>query len=436
MSLDSKITTEGVAKRASDLAPRRRTVLRAGGLTALLSLTSCASDHDASSGEPSAVPADAAAGPVTNQWRWSAVPQPPSTPRWHAVTAWTGNEALFLGGSTAPACPSDSHTPCFNWQDLSEAHRDGMAYNPTAKRWRRTATAPQGVLDTAHAVIDQQVYILGEDALVVYDAEADDWTELPLPPGHPANSSPGYSLVAFDGKLVALAPGYATAPGETLPPELPDSIYDLAQGEGGQWLPLPDDPLDPMVFRNALATPYGLLLVASDVARSGPADPPPLVHAALLDAASSAWRRLPDSDQIFGGHWTWTGERALDATPGGDTGSDSSYGRLVPYSGALTLPAGTWTSIPQPPDPGSSSRGWPVEATAGARVATGGSIYDDIIQTWTTIPAPEKGRTAEEPGPAVWTSQGLLVLGSRAVPTIGEEAVTPNRNAWIYHPSR
>ena len=316
-----------------------------------------------------------------------------------------------------------------------------MAFNPSTNRWRRTAPAPQGLQDSPHVVIGQQVYVLGEDALLVYDAAEDDWTDLPPPPGHPANSSPGYSLAAFEGKLVALAPGYPAAPGQTPPPELPDSTYDLTHGDsdddgGGQWLPLPADPLDPMVFRNALATPYGLLLVASDVARSGPTDPPPLAHAALLDPTSSTWQRLPDSDQLFAGNWTWTGERALDATPGGDAGLNSSYGRLVPYSGALTLPAGTWTSIPQPPDPGSSSRGWPVEATAGARVATGGSIYDDTTQTWTTIPAPEKDRTAEEPGPAVWTSQGLLVLGSRAIPTTGEEPITLSPSAWVYHPSR
>lgn len=436
MSHDPQTATEGVARYAGDLPPRRRSVLRGGALAALLSLTACVSD-DTGSSEPSAVPTDAAEGvPVTDAWRWSAVPEPPSTPRWHAVTAWTGSEALFLGGSTEPACPSDSHTPCFNAYDSSSAHRDGVAWIPTENRWRRTAAAPQGILDSPHTVVGQRVYVLAEDALLVYDAGRDDWTQLPPPPGHPSNSSPGYSLVAFDGKLLALAPGYAAAPGEALPPQLPNSTYDLAGGDGGQWLPLPDDPLAPMVFHDALATPYGLLLVSSDVARSGPTDPPPLAHAALLDSTSSTWQRLPDSDQLFGGNWTWTGERALDATPGGDAGLDGSYGRVVPYSGALTLPAGTWTSVPQPPDPGSGPRGWPVEATAGARVTTGGSTYDDTTQTWTTIPAPGENRTTEEPGPAVWTSQGLLVLGSRAVPTVGEEAVTPTRNAWVYHPLR
>jgi hypothetical protein len=417
---------------ASAGAPRRRTVLRAVTLAAGLSSTSCTPD---AVGREPRVPAGAADGvPVTDSWRWSALPAPPSVPRWNAVAAWTGRDALFLGGSSEPPCPWDAHTPCFRDDDLSTAHHDGLAWNPGTNAWRRTAAAPRGVLDSPHAVVGDRVFVLAEDALLAYDAGSDTWAHLPLPPGHPVNQSPGYSLVAVGGSLLALAPGYAGSPGEALPPELPDSTYDLAQGDEGSWLPLPDDPLDPMVFRAALATPDGLLLLAGDVARSGPSDPPPLVHAALLDVASSTWRRLPDSDQLFGGGWTWTGERALSATPGTDAGLDGSYGRPVPYSGAVTLPAGTWSSVPQPPDLG--SRGWMVLATAGARVATLGFVYDDTTRAWTRLPAPAAHRAAEDPGPAVWTSQGLVVLGSRLVPATGEEAVTPSRSAWVFHPPR
>ncbi|PPK92225.1 hypothetical protein CLV92_11687 [Kineococcus xinjiangensis] len=367
--------------------------------------------------------------PLTS-WRWAPLPAPPLAPRSWVVTAWTGSEALFLGGSTKP-CPPSREGMCSVRPDDGFSQRDGMAYNPATGGWRSTAPAPQPIIAiTPHTTIGDRVYVLTQDAVLVYDAAEDSWGDLPLPPEYPFRSGAEVSLVPFDGKLVALAPTSLSVPDDPQL-ELIHAVYDPADGDDGEWTPLPDDPLD-ADSRVGLDTPHGLLLLGTDNERYTPGEPPPLVRAALLDPTTSTWRRLPDSDQLNGYHWTWTGSRAIDATPGASMGSDNVYGRLIPNGGALTLPEGTWSPLPEAPGNGWPQTGWPVEATGGARGATNGFLYDDTTQTWITLPPPKPDLTEHAPGPAVWTSHGLVVLGSGTFP----KATDPARTAWIFQPPR
>src|SRR4051794_12982657 len=76
-------------------------------------------------------------GPTAGAPAWQALPAAPLSPRTTPVAAWTGTEALFLGGETGEVCPPNAD--CMKGPDLA---RDGAAYNPATGTWRKVADAP------------------------------------------------------------------------------------------------------------------------------------------------------------------------------------------------------------------------------------------------------------------------------------------------------
>jgi hypothetical protein len=133
---------------------------------------------------------------------WRALATPPVTPRTGSTTAWTGEEALFLGGTTKRLCP-----PAASCVEPARTARDGAAYNPSDGTWRRTAPAPVELPGYGHApIVGDDVFQLIDDELQVYDASADAWRTEPGSPG-------GRSLVAARGwRQTRCPPTAATGP--------------------------------------------------------------------------------------------------------------------------------------------------------------------------------------------------------------------------------
>lgn len=341
---------------------------------------------------------------------WTALPAPPLSPRAGAVTAWTGSEALFLGGDTTP--------PCLDTADCAvpPAARDGAAFDPAAGTWRRTAEAPRPIPYGPPAVIGDTVYLLADGVLLAYDASDDVWTTHPSPPG-----APQYGLLtAVEGTVAMVA-------AERRAGEPSGDVYDPATRT---WSPLPEDPLGPTFDRVLTATSAGLVLTAKTLVPSPGSPDPSLVRAAVLAPASARWTLLEDSEQLGGWRWAWTGRRMVDPSLGGaDGGEVNNYGRTIPMGGVLDPASGTWGRLSNAPE--AAFPGWAVTALGGPLSATSGWVYDDRDESWTALSPPEGA--PPEPGSAVWAGDRLVVLGG-IDPAEGRTLDALSDSAWMWTP--
>jgi hypothetical protein len=346
----------------------------------------------------------------TGAGTWRELPAAPLAPRQGPVAVWTGAEALFLGGDPSAPCP-----PGADCAGPDAYLRDGAAFDPERSTWRRTAPAlaPIGPW-TAAAVIGDEVYLEAARGLQAYDASEDTWTlhrsTIPLP---------AYAgLVADRGRVIVVR-------SERHREDAADVVLDP---ETGTWSDLPPDSLGPAFDRVITSTPLGLVLTGQELVPQPGSEEPSLVKAALLRRGAEQWELLPESDQLGGWRWTWTGARLVDPTLGGaDGGEVNGYGRTIPYGGVLDPATGAWARLPDPPEP--LTGGWPVEALGGPLSAIEGWVYDDRDRSWTRIPRPEGAPS--DPGSAVWAGERLIVLGG-VDPDAGYTVEAMSEGAWIY----
>jgi hypothetical protein len=351
-------------------------------------------------------------GQQQSQGRWDNLPTPPLSPRLGAVTAWTGNEAVFIGGDTSRPCPptADCATP-------PVYAKDGAAYDPATRKWRRIADAPVPVESFgSHVLIGGVLYVWSEDTLLAYAVPSDRWTTPPTPPGMAGS---GVQLGMLRDRLVAMV-------GD----ESGNARYAMLEPTTQKWTDLPPDPLRPTFDGVLTSTPVGLVLTAKDLVDQPGSESPAFVRAAVLDADTMTWRELPDSEQIGGFVWAWTGTRMVDPSLGGaDGGEVNNYGRTYPYGGILDPKSGTWAALPNAPD--EFTGGWTVEAVDGPLIAYAGWLYDDGHGTWTRLPRPEGA--PPQPGSAVWAGDELVVLGGVDYEKgYSTDALSPA--AWSFHP--
>jgi hypothetical protein len=356
---------------------RLRLVLMSGFVLAALS--GCgAADRGQPNPDPGSIPA-----------AWERLPDHPLSPRQGSLTVWTGKEILVIGGETGEPCP-----PNVTCDKPAESAADGAAFDPVAQRWRRISDAPMEVPTyTSAALVAGHVFLRVDETLIAYDVEKDRWKRFDR------RVSSWLSPVADGDRLLLVS-------GSDEHGERPDLTYDVATD---RWDTLPADPIGPAFDRMITATPAGLVLTAKKlVDNPGGGDRPSLVLAAVLEG--DTWRRLPDSDQLGGWRWAWTGRHLVDPTLGrsnGGGGGEGDYGRWIPNGGLLDPATGRWSRLPNPPE--ENTGGWGIEALGGPLVAAEGWVYDDATGSWFKIPRPEDG--AEEPGPGVWVGNRLVVVG-------------------------
>lgn len=327
---------------------------------------------------------------------WQQLPPAPLSPRTGSIAAWTGTEAVFLGGDPTAGCPASASCSA-----PPPDQRDGAAYDPVTGRWRTTAPAPFRLPTYERPpVVGDRVYIRIDEGIGVYDGSDDAWSKVPPPPG-PADGF--WSLSRVGDKIAAVR-------GQQREQYAADQLYDPASGT---WAALPRDPLVPSGGRQLVDTPHGVVLVGGpDVPNPGAGSNPSLVRAAVLDLQTMIWRRLPDSEQLGGG-FTWTGTRLVAPNLGRSDGAAaediSDYGRYYDNGGTLNPVSGMWGRLPNAPE--EMSGGWSAYAIDGPRIAAGGYLYDDAKERWTPIPKPDGG--PDSPGSAVWAGDTLLVFGGR-----------------------
>lgn len=365
-----------------------------------LALSGCASDPVGSTTEASPTSGGVA---TVSPAEWTRVPDPPLTPRAAAIAVALGTRLLVVGGDDGPPCPPNADCTA-----TPDARRDGALYDPDGETWEPAAAAPVGLLSQdRHVVAGEVLFVLTEDGLVSYDAEADRWAR------HPAPEHEHRDL-----RLVAIGDRPAVVAGERATDSPVDEIYDR---DSEQWTHLPLDPLGPSFDRVFTDTPAGVVLTAKSSVRQPNATGPAVVRAAQLSPDLQAWTALPDSDLIGGYRWAWTGERLVDPTLGeADGGAVNNWGRSLPYGGILDPDSETWGRLPGAP--AAYSGGRLVEALGGPVSASGGWLYDDRAESWSELTAPPGAPPL--PGPAAWVDDHLFVVGGQYDDRTGEDGLS------------
>jgi hypothetical protein len=329
---------------------------------------------------------------------WRKAPAAPLSPREYAVGAWTGREALVIGGSDTPPCPPGASCRPAARPPL----KDGAAYNPRTRRWRRIADAPVGFDFAESAVAGGTVYIAtpgnatrpgAPPAVLAYRVARDRWRRLPVPPQPRRN----YTLVGAGDRLVV----YDRGGGRRDPPG-----YVL---RGRSWRPLPPDPL-PRTHPQSMAW-TGRELVLFGSGATGPSgEAPPLARAAAITLDARRWRRLPDSQTVlFGAYWVRAGSRLINPALGeGD--EEYRFGR--PHGGILDPATGEWSDLPDPPESGPFEFGIGVlTPSRGHYFTASGWVLDAAGERWLEIPQLAPDRFIVQGRAVAALGRKLLVFG-------------------------
>lgn len=373
----------------------RRSVLLAVLASVGFSLAGCGAEEESARGER-------ATGALER------LPAAPLGPRETALGVWTGHETLVMGGSDAPPCPptADCVAPA------EPPLRDGAAFDPARRVWRRIADAPVAFSDAVGAVVRDVVYVLAPGmsgrpgappAFLAYRPAEDRWERLPFPPGEAYRA-----LTAAGARVVA----HSTSDEYGAEPDL---VFDPRTG---RWSELPDDPLPPS-FDRSMAWAGGLLVLFGKEIVSNPgSEEPALALAAALDLETGRWRRLPDSETLdaYAGQVRWfeVGGRLINPAPGYlDGGEVNGWDRPYPHGGVLDPRTGEWSDLPARPEAALDDTAYGAGLVAGEAAHYydyRGFVLDAEANDWIRIPAlPESddvsGRTVAPAG------RSLLVFG-------------------------
>jgi hypothetical protein len=307
--------------------------------------------------------------PTDQAPRWHQVADMPLSPRWLPLVAWTGDEAIVVGGLTGSTAGVG--------QDATTL-ADGAAYEPEAGTWRTIAPAPEHLssVDDTSVLVDDTLVVAHAGRLLAYDLTHDSWRRLPDPP-HPM---PLATMATMEGLVYALN---VNVPGND---QYPVQVLDPATDE---WSALPlDDGFREPSLRTLVATPEGLVVMSDGN----------VAAAELWDGTN--WSLYPDSD-LQGCCWHWTGDRVISG--GLVTESASKQGGFRAFHPAALDPAtGTWTALPWlPKDTPTTLQTGGLAAADGPLLLANSWLYDDTDGSFTHV----------DPPVSYLTTPGLLIGG-------------------------
>lgn len=348
----------------------------------------------------------APAPPVGGGWQ-PGTPSP-LTGRWSPVVAWTGDEALVLGGGDSPPCP-----PNANCRKPDSMASDGAAYDPATDSWREIADAPVPIGPGFRAVVVGRTLVLfdGVRRWFAYDIEADTWSALPSPHKRLADSG---RIPALDGRVFVPA-----VSGQV-------QMLDVVRRE---WSELPVDEQEPRLTAYAvLPTEDGIFACGADPATPEDGDTPRFTVVDRWDG--EAWSaRFPLAGSIGNLCEHWTGTRLVDLDLQTAPGLDGD----PPYGGRLDPETGTWSPLPDAPAAaGPWVDGWRPLAASGPLMAGWGYVYDDATETWTGLGRPDS--TVDSAQSAVWADGRLLLFGGIDEATGYVEPSGLSSETWIWSP--
>ncbi|MDO9495006.1 MAG: hypothetical protein Q7J48_04830 [Nocardioides sp.] len=320
---------------------------------------------------------------------WQRLDDAPIAGRAQALSGWTGEEALFIGGDLEPCPPGASCT------QVSPIASDGAAYDPDAGTWRviAEAPAPMGYWFRTTMVGDTMV-IFGDGTWWAYDAGDDSWTRLPDPPVPTEDTG---SISSADGLVYAMSR------------QVRVQVLDLAALTWSE-LPAPQP------------TRYGGPVVATDDGVVVSSSPQGLDPAEMIVQVwdGSTWSELSVPQHTAFRHWT--GERLVELDPQRGAEGERAGGILDPATGE-------WSPLPDDLTD-SAGTGWSLNATAGPLMLGWGYLYDDRDSSWTRQ-EPKPDDAAGDGVSAVWADGRVVVFGGVDDSGRGYDAVS---QAWLWEP--
>ena len=327
---------------------------------------------------------------------WERAPSPPLQPRESAIGLWTGRDALIIGGSAAPPCPPNASCVAPDEPPL----RDGAAFDPRTRTWRRIARAPVGFEFAYGAVVGRTAYLnipgspgrpRAPRAFLAYRFDRDRWRRLTAPPlGRDA------MLLAAGDRLVAYR-----GTGRARP-----HVFDA---RSRSWSALPAAPL-PRSFGHSLGWDGQSLVLFVPAPDSRLGHRPPVARAAAYDFATGEWRRLPDAvDTLMGSIWVRAGSRLISPILGtSDGGEVNGWGADYRNGGILDASAGTWAPLPAEPGGNAFAIGVLTDTDAHYFGASGW-VLDATTDRWRRVP--RRRRSADSGATVVNAGRDLLVFG-------------------------
>jgi hypothetical protein len=346
---------------------------------------------------------DRSAQPVAVSGTWTEGAESPLSPRWMSVAAWTGEEALFLGGGTGSPCP-----PNASCTEPDEMASDGAAYNPDTDTWRAIAPAPVPIgYWFRPIVVGDQLVLLDQQRFLAYDIKHDTWRQLPSAP----------TKVVDQGDLTAVG-------GEVYVLGRPHVLLALDPA-AGTWREVTDTPGRESAV---VATREGIFVSGPEPGVPNDGDTPAYTVVQRWDGSS--WYAFPTTGQI-GTSWHWTGQRLVDLDPQTAPGLDGD----PPYGGVLDPATGVWSPLPNAPDLESDSLGdgWSVNAADGPLILGWRSAYDDRTEEWTSLGKPD-GTSIDSDQAGVLADGQLLVFGGLDSETGYVDVDGLSNQLWIWTP--
>jgi hypothetical protein len=243
---------------------------------------------------------------------WELIADPPgaagSPNRANALSVWTGNEMLVLGGDLPDGSPVASY---------------GLAYDPSTNRWRVTATPPGSVNDRSPWVWDGTELLVwpwdaggSTVAPLAYDPASDAWRELAEPPvqrrQQAASVWTGTEWLIWGGTDSGVEVGDGVA-------------YNPSSNS---WRVMADSPLSARRVRGAW-TGTEMIVAAGSSGGDPVTGNGELAHGdgAAYDPATDTWRPIADGPAHPGFEPVWTGRELLMFAKGGVVSYDPTADR-------------------------------------------------------------------------------------------------------------
>ena len=320
---------------------------------------------------------------------WETLPPAPIVPRVEAASVWTGEEMVVWGGMD----------PAQNFTGL----RDGAAFDPATRTWRRLTDAPVVSAYGAAAVWTGDELLVwagngpGDDGGggAAYDPRADAWTALPPGPVNPA----AYATAVWTGDELIVWGGYGLRGGTGT---ADGAAYDPVTQ---QWRTIASAPLSPRFYHEAVWT--GSEMVVWGGTSGDGAEVSRYVDGAAYDPASDTWRLIAEAPLTARdpGALLWSGKEML--VLGGLTGDNGVPAR----DGAAYDPAeDAWRSLPEIGLQNITSFAW-----AGDQAVAWGAGASSAMTTtprageWLELPG-NPGRLGDD-AVAAWTGKQLIIWG-------------------------
>lgn len=332
---------------------------------------------------------------------WQRLPDPPLSPRTHAVVVSLGDRVIVVGGWTF-LCPPSADCQAPNEPLLD----DGAVYDSASGSWKGIATPPFGLRrqDYATATVDDTAYVLtgcadgpacdARPRLLSYAVPGNRWVDHGPVPGPKASRH----LVAVDQQLLL----YSATDEHG---EFADVLFDPRRSS---WTEIPDDPLSRTFDRFMVPVGDQVVLVgasidALDAGEDGSTlaarwDLGTRTWTVLEDAPEQGYQLLPtDRGPLLAGHFTEAPGWILDPDTWTWSVLPDRAGDSAALSGVLDRDRAIY-DLPSGVGP---------LAAAGRFL-----VYDSVADAFVTVPAPP-GRedVYEDSGTAV--GRDLFVYGGQ-----------------------